>query len=86
MPAKPADCEKRAGSFEMWCDRRILKIPWTDFINNTTVVLRMEKMEKKSTILVDNIRKRKMKYLAHKIRENGIFMLAIQGKIQEKLN
>lgn len=25
-----------------------------------------------------------MKYLAHKIRENGRFILAVQGKIQEK--
>jgi hypothetical protein len=77
-----ADSEKRINAFEMWCFRRMLRIPWTDFASNNEVLARVK--EKNKTIAED-IKRRKLKYiLSHKIWENGIFMLAVQGRIQGK--
>ena len=40
------ESEKKLNAFEMWCYRRLLKIPWTDFVTNATV-LEKEKRRKK---------------------------------------
>ena len=74
-----AECEKKVSAFEMWCYRRLLRISWKDFVTNKEVLARIGEERK---VVVEDIKNRKLKYLAHKIRENGIFMLAVQGKIQ----
>ncbi|XKL65859.1 hypothetical protein PGB90_009279 [Kerria lacca] len=76
-----ADSEKKLNAFEMWCFRRMLKIPWTDFVSNNTVLARVKKENK---TIVEDIKHRKLKYLTHKICENCIFMLAVQIRIQGK--
>jgi len=63
-----AESKKELNAFEMWCYRRLLKILWTDFVTNATV---LEKINKERNI-VEDIKNRKMKYIAHKIRENGV--------------
>lgn len=75
--------EKKLYAFGLWCCRTLLKISWTDFISNVTVMSRLRKQRK---ITVERWYKvPKMKYLAHKIWENGVFTLAAEGRIQGKL-
>lgn len=52
------------------------------YVTNATAVL--AKVGEKGKVLVEDIKYRKMKYIAYIIRENGIFMLAVQGRIQRK--
>lgn len=73
-----AEIEKRLNAFEMWTYRRLLKIPWTDFVSNKNVLHRC-KVDKLT--IVQDIKEKKGKYIGHKLREEGIFMLAVQGKI-----
>ena len=76
-----AECEKRINAFEMWSYRRMMRIPWTDMVTNREVLQRVSEEE---IGMAKNIQKRKKKYIGHKIREEGIFMLAVQGKIAGK--
>ena len=36
-----ATAQKRLGSFEMWCWRRMEKISWTDHVRNEEVLFRV---------------------------------------------
>jgi hypothetical protein len=73
---------KRNEAFEMWLNRRMLKISWTDRITNQMVLERMGKQKELLTI----IKARKLEYIGH-IRNNqryNILQLILQGKIEGK--
>lgn len=67
-------------SFEMWCYRRILKIPWTDRVTNNEVLYRLGKERE----LLSTIKKRKVAYFGHILRNEKyeILQLIIEGKIE----
>lgn len=69
-------------SFEMWCYRRILKIPWTARVTNEDVLKRIGKTRE----LLKAIKKRKTAYLGHVIRGDkyNILQLILEGKIEGK--
>ena len=51
-------------AFEMWCYRRILKIPWTDRVTNEDVLRSVSKERE----LLKIIKVRKTSYFGHIIR------------------
>uniref|UniRef100_A0A8D8LEC4 Reverse transcriptase domain-containing protein n=1 Tax=Cacopsylla melanoneura TaxID=428564 RepID=A0A8D8LEC4_9HEMI len=72
--------EKNINAFEMWCYRRMLRIPWTKRVTNVEVLRRMNKnMELEHTI-----KKRKLEYLGHILRGTKYKMLnlILEGRIE----
>ena len=72
--------EKNLEAFEMWCYRRMLKIPWTDFVRNAEV---LDRMGKKVELLYD-VKRRQLEYFGHVMRNEKyrLLQLIIQGKIE----
>lgn len=60
-------------AFEMWCYRRILKIPWTDKVSNIEV---LDRLGKEREIYL-TIKKRKTAYLGHIMRNEKYELLQI---------
>ena len=59
-----AENERKHYAFKMWYYRRLLKIPWIDFISSAKVLARVGEENK---MLVEDIKHCKLKYIAHKI-------------------
>ena len=72
--------KKRLDSFEMWCYRRILRIPWTDRRTNTWVLEELG-VEKK---LRADILARKLVYFGHATRHHCLQKTIIQGMVEGK--
>jgi len=72
-----AEMKNRLASMEMWCYRRMLKIPWTEFVSNETV---LGKVKEERQILT-TITQRQLKFFGHVVRENGLEKLVLEGKI-----
>ncbi|CAG9827057.1 unnamed protein product [Diabrotica balteata] len=77
-----ADNIKKLESFEMWCHRTILKIPWTQRVTNAEVLRRLQK----DCEVIKHIKTRKLEYLDHITRcaKYEILRLIMQGKIRGK--
>ena len=67
----------RLDAFEMWVYRRVLKISWTEKINNEEVLRRMGTGRE----IVRQFKTRKLQYLGHLIRHNTSQIQLIEGKI-----
>lgn len=69
-------------AFEMWCYRRMWRIPWTDRITNAEVLNRMQK----ECEIINTMKKRKLQYLGHIMRgqKYTLLQLIVQGKISGK--
>ena len=65
-------------SFEMWCQRRMEKISWTDHVRNEEVLLRVKEQRN----ILHEIRKRKANWIGHILRRNCLLQWVIEGKIQ----
>ena len=61
--------------------RRMMRIPWTDKYKTNEEVLQRAGVERK---LIGKIRLRKMRFLGHVIRKDGLENLALTGKIEGK--
>lgn len=72
----------RLEAFELWIYRRMMKIPWTDYVSNLQVLHRMNKERE----LLDTIKRRKTAYLGHLMRHNKyeFLQLIMEGKIEGK--
>jgi len=58
-------CEQKLEAFEIWTYRRILRIPWTEYVTNVEVLRRTEKGVMG---ILHELKKRKMQYLGHVMR------------------
>lgn len=74
--------QRRVEAFEMWCYRRILRIPWTSHTTNIEVLNRMEKQ----TEVLKTVKQRKASYFGHIMRNDKYrtLQLIIEGKIEGK--
>ncbi|XP_077287784.1 uncharacterized protein LOC143912378 [Arctopsyche grandis] len=74
--------EKKLAAFEMWCFRRMLRIPWVDRVRNEEVLNRMKRKRE----LLSVVKRRKLRYLGHVMRnpKYEIIQLILQGKVQGK--
>lgn len=75
---------KKLEAFEMWCYRRMLKIPWIDKIRNEEV---LERLKKEREVLA-TVKKRKLEYFGHLMRgeKYEIIKLILQGQIEGRRN
>ena len=70
--------QKKLGSFEMWCWRRMEKISWTDHVRNEEVLPRVNEQRN----ILREISKRKAKWIGHILRRNCLLQQVIEGKIK----
>ena len=61
--------QKRLGSFEMWCWRRMEKISWTDHVRNEEVLLRVKEQRN----ILHEIRKRKANWMVTSYVETAFY-------------
>ena len=73
--------EKKITAFEMWIYRRISRTPWTDKVTNQHV---LQKINIKSTELVQMIRTRKAKFYGHVRRHDSLQRVILEGKVEGK--
>ena len=73
-----AESWKRIEAFEMWCLRKMMRIPYTDHVTNVEVLRRTN--SKRS--LREEITKRKLQYFGHVIRREKIQRLLMDGKME----
>ena len=74
-----ASC-RRIDAFEMWCYRRILRIPWIHHVSNDTVLQRIGRQLE----FLQNVKRRKLEYFGHVMRNEKyhLLQLILQGKIE----
>ena len=73
---------KRLEAFEMWCFRRMLRIPWTDHILNESVLDFLDRDRE----LLKMVKRRKVSYFGHMVRGPKYTLLRtiMEGKIEGK--
>jgi len=74
-----ASC-KRIDAFEMWCYRRMLRVPWIHHVSNETI---LQRIGGELQFLI-NIKRRKLEYFGHIMRNKKyhLLQLILQGKIE----
>jgi hypothetical protein len=72
--------KKRIVAFEMWCYRRMLKIPWVDRVTNEEA---LRKIEEKPG-LWNIMRKRRDVRVGHLIRHEGLIKTILEGAVEGK--
>ena len=75
---KKAD-KKRLDAFEMWCYRRILRIPWTQKKSNLWI---LEQLGIQRTLRADIVT-RKLSYFGHATRHASLQRIIIQGMMEK---
>lgn len=76
---KQAD-RSRIDAFEMWCWRRMLRIPWTAKRTNASIINKLQPGQRWSS----QVYKKILKYYGHVMRNSNIEGLIIQGKTKGK--
>ncbi|XP_063585729.1 uncharacterized protein LOC134763093 [Penaeus indicus] len=74
--------ERRIQAFEMWCWRRLLRVPWTAHRTNESIINEIGV----NTTLLGRIANRMLKYFGHIMRREGdnLEKIILQGKIEGK--
>ena len=72
--------QRRLEAFEMWCYRRMMKIPWVDKISNEEVLKRAMARRK----LWKQIQTRRDKMVGHILRHDSLLKTIIEGNIEGK--
>ena len=73
----------RIAAFEMWCWRRMLRIPWTKRRTNASILLEEIDVSKR---LLHTINSQMLSYFGHIVRRNGnnLEKVIMQGMIEGK--
>lgn len=71
---------KRIDALEMWCWRRLLRIPWTARRTNVSVLKEVGVRKRLSTIVLG----RMLSYFGHVMRAQKMETLFVQGKVDGK--
>ena len=69
--------QKRIGSFELWCYRRVLRISWTEKKTNDEVLRRINCNDR----LLDILNKRKLKFVGHVMRSESLGKNLLTGMV-----
>lgn len=66
-------------SFEMWCIRKMLKIPWTDRVTNEEAIRRWDSRKELEAVIM----KKKTSYCGHILRRtNGLQKILLEGHVE----
>ncbi|GFS22819.1 endonuclease-reverse transcriptase [Elysia marginata] len=70
--------QKKILMFEMWCYRRLLKVPWTKEKNNKEIIQMADVGER----LLQQLMKQKLGYAGHTMRGSSgpLLQLSLEGK------
>jgi hypothetical protein len=60
--------ENKINSFEMWCFRLVLRIPWTSHTSNQQVLTQINQQPE----LLNSIKKQQLSFLGHVMRKEGL--------------
>jgi hypothetical protein len=71
---------RKVEAFELWCWRRMLRIPWTAMMTNKAVLDRV----KPKTSLEGKITKQQLSYFGHVMRANSLETSVMLGKVSGK--
>ncbi len=73
---------KRIDAFEMWCWRRMLRIPWTAFRTNVSILRELKISSRLSSVCL----RRVLEYFGHIARKEGnnLERLIVTGKMEGK--
>ncbi len=71
---------KKIDSFEMWCWRRMLRIPWTAKRTNQSILSEIGEERRLSSEVYARI----LKYFGHVTRANTLESIVVQGKVDGK--
>ena len=74
---KKAECQ-RTDAFELWCWRRLLRVPWTARRSNQSILKEISP----EYSLEGLMRKLKLQYLGHLMRTNSLEKTLMLGKIE----
>ncbi|GFR76289.1 endonuclease-reverse transcriptase [Elysia marginata] len=74
--------QKKIQTFELWCYRRFLKVPWTEKKNSKEIVQMADVWER----LLQQLMKRQLRYAGHIMRGSWgpLLQLSLEGKIEGK--
>ena len=70
--------QQRIEAFELWCWRRILRIPWTAKTTNVEVL----SYARPGTSLLGLVRKQQLSYFGHVVRAEGMEKELVMGKVE----
>jgi len=73
--------QKYLESFEMWSQRRMEEISWTDNVRNEEVLLRVNEQRN----ILHELRKRKDNWICHIVRRNCLLKQFIEGEIKGEM-
>ena len=77
-PLKKAECQ-RIGAFELWCCRRLLKVPWTERRSNQSILKEISPEYSLKGLMV----KPKLQYFGHLMqRTDFLEKILMLGKIE----
>ncbi|GFR58208.1 endonuclease-reverse transcriptase [Elysia marginata] len=76
--------QKKIQTFEMWCFRRLLKVPWTEKKTNKEILQMADVGER----LLQQLMKRKLRYAGHIMRGSSgpLLQLCLEGKSKGREN
>ena len=74
------DERRRIEGFEMWCLRRMLKIPWTARMTNEEVLQRAEE----APVLWKTVKKRRDIWMGHILRHESLLHTIMEGLVEGK--
>src|SRR5215469_9241646 len=72
------DNQKERDAFELWCWRRLLRVPWTEKRTNQSILRQI----KPETFLEAKIVKQKLSFFGHIMRSDAIEKQIMLGKVE----
>jgi hypothetical protein len=72
---------KRLETLEMWCYRRMMKIPWEDAVSNYEIL----KREHEKTVLFNNIVQRRERLIGQLLRHEGLLKTVTEATVEGKM-
>ena len=77
--------EKRIESFEFRCYRHMLQIPYAAHIANESIKNQIDATTGKSERLLGTVRKRKLRWFGHLVRQhNSLAKMIMEGMVEGK--
>ena len=77
-----ARLQRRIRAKEMRCYRRILRIPYQDYVTNEEVCAKIQQTIRSHEYLLKIVKRRKLKWYGHVFRSPGLAKTSLRGKMK----